>query len=304
MTEPGSGSSTGTLFGGFETRTVEVGEVALRARVGGSGPPLLLLHGYPQTSAMWHRVAPRLAEEFTVVAADLRGYGGSSRPAAGPDSAAYAKRAMAADQVALMERLGFAEFAVAGHDRGARVTHRMCRDHPERITSAAVLDIVPTLFVFDRVDRSLASEYYHWFFLSQPPDLPERLIGGDPEYYLRRCLASWSRVPDAFSEEAVAEYLEFFRDPATIAATCADYRAAAGIDLEHDRDDPSQLHCPLLVLWGGEGFVGTTYDPLAVWREAAADPTLVEGRAVPGGHFVPEEAPAECAAALRQFFGR
>jgi haloacetate dehalogenase len=291
------------LFDGFETFTVDVGEVALRVRLGGSGPPLLLLHGYPQTSAMWHRVAPELAEEFTVVAPDLRGYGGSSRPAAGPDSAAYAKRAMAADQVALMDHLGFAGFVVAGHDRGARVAHRMCRDHPERVTRAAVLDIAPTLFVFDRVDRALASAYYHWFFLSQPPALPERLIGGDPEYYLRRCLESWGRVPDAFADEAVQEYLAYFRDPASIAATCADYRAAAGIDLEHDRADPSRVGCPLLVLWGREGFVGTAYDPLAIWREAVSDPALVEGRALPGGHFVPEEAPAETIAALRAFFG-
>ncbi len=292
------------MFEGFETHTVEVGEVALRVRVGGSGPPLLLLHGYPQTSAMWHRVAPRLADEFTVVAPDLRGYGGSSRPAAGADSAAYAKRVMAADQIALMERLGFAEFAVAGHDRGARVAHRMCRDHPERVSRAAVLDIVPTLVVFDRVDRAVAIAYYHWFFLSQPPDLPERLIGGDPEYYLRRCLASWSRLPGAFAEEAVAEYLQSFRDAASIAATCADYRAAAGIDLEHDRDDPSLVRCPLLVLWGRDGFVGTLYDPLAIWREAAADPALVEGQALPGGHFLAEEAPAETVAALSGFFGR
>jgi haloacetate dehalogenase len=304
MTDRGSGPSAGSLFDGFEARTVDLGEVTLRVRIGGSGPALLLLHGYPQTSAMWHRVAPRLAEEFTVVAADLRGYGGSSRPAAGPDSAAYAKRAMADEQVALMERLGFAEFAAAGHDRGARVVHRMCRDHPHRVTRAAVLAIVPTLFVFDRVDRALATAYYHWFFLSQPPDLPERLIGGDPEYYLRRCLAMWSRVPDAFAAEAVAEYLACFRDPASIAATCADYRAGAGIDLAHDRDDPSRVRCPLLVLWGADGFVGTTYDVLAIWRAASADPTLVEGRALPGGHFVPEEAPQETVAALRAFFAR
>jgi haloacetate dehalogenase len=291
-----------TLLAGFEEHDVEVGDVTIHAAVAGSGPPLLLLHGYPQTHAMWHAVAPRLAEDFTVVAADLRGYGGSSRPPGGADHAGYAKRAMAADQVALMERLGHETFAVAGHDRGARVTHRMCRDHPERVTRAAVLDIVPTTFVFDNTDLALAKAYYHWFFLSQPPELPERLIAGDPEYYLRRCLEGWSRRPGAFTEEAFAEYLRYFADPATIAATCEDYRAAISIDLEHDRADDARIRCPLLVLWGGTGVVGTLYDVLAVWREHASDPALVTGRPMDCGHFMPEEEPEETYRALREFF--
>lgn len=290
-----------SFFPGFASHDVDVGEVTVHAAVGGSGPPLLLLHGYPQTHVMWHVLAPRLAADFTVVAADLRGYGSSSRPPGLRDHAGYGKRAMAADQVALMERLGHREFAVAGHDRGARVVHRMCRDHPHRVTRAAVLDIVPTLFVYDRVDRGLADAYYHWFFLSQTPELPERLIGGDPEYYLRRCLSSWSRRPGAFAEDAVAEYVRHFADPATIAATCEDYRAGASIDLEHDRVDPAPVRCPLLVLWGGEGFVGRHYDPLGVWREYVADPALVRGEALPCGHFLPEEAPEETYRALRAF---
>ena len=287
---------------GFATRDVDVGEVTVHAAVGGSGPPLLLLHGYPQTHLMWRATAPALAEEFTVVAADLRGYGRSSRPPAGDDHAGYSKRAMAADQVALMARLGHDRFAVAGHDRGARVAHRMCRDHPERVTRAAVLDIVPTRHVFEHVDRDLATAYYHWFFLSQPADLPERLIGADPGFYLRRCLASWSRHDGAFDDEAVAEYERCFADPATIAATCEDYRAGASIDLEHDRADGASVRSPLLVLWGADGFVGQRYDVLEIWRAHVADPGLVSGGPVPGGHFVPEEAPDETLAALREFF--
>ncbi|MBA3907597.1 MAG: alpha/beta hydrolase [Pseudonocardiales bacterium] len=290
------------LFAGFASHDVDVDGVGVHAVVGGSGPPLLLLHGYPQTHVMWHALAPWLAAEFTVVAADLRGYGNSARPAAGSDHAGYSKRAMAADQVGLMERLGHREFGVAGHDRGARVAHRMCRDHPSRITRAAVLDVVPTRFVYEQVDRALAEAYYHWFFLSQPPELPERLIGGDPEYFLRCCLSSWSRRDGAFCDEAVAEYVRHFCDPATITATCEDYRAGASIDLEHDRADPAPVRCPLLVLWGGEGFVGQHYDPLAVWRELAADPALVGGAALACGHFLPEEAPEETYRALREFF--
>jgi haloacetate dehalogenase len=287
---------------GFTARDVEVGDgVTIRAAVGGSGPPVLLLHGYPQTHLMWHAVAPALAEDHTVVAADLRGYGASSRPPGGPDHAGYAKRAMAADQVALMERLGFDRFAVAGHDRGARVTHRMCRDHPDRVTRAAVIDIVPTLFVYDHVDRALAEAYSHWFLLSQPDDLPERYLGADPGFHLRRCLRAWSRVEGAFDEDVVAEYVRAFSDPAVIHATCEDYRAGASIDLEHDRDDLSRVACPLLVLWGAEGFVGVHYDVLAIWREAAAEPGLVSGYALPGGHFGPEEAPEATLAALRGF---
>ena len=283
----------------FRFRAVDVDGVEIRAGVAGSGPPVLLLHGYPQTQVMWHAVAPLLASGHTVVTADLRGYGDSAKPAAGADHAGYAKRAMAADQVGLMDRLGFDRFAVVGHDRGARVAHRLCLDHPERVAAAALLDVVPTRYALATVDRSMAEAYFHWFFMAQPADLPERLIGGDPEFWLRSCLERWSGPGAQFDERAVAEYLRFFGDPAAIRATCEDYRAAATVDQEHDVVSAGELiRCPLLVLWGAHGFVGRQYDVLRVWRRYASD---VRGSAVDGGHFVPEERPAETAAALRDF---
>lgn len=283
----------------FERRTVDVDGVGIHAAIGGSGPPLLLLHGYPQTHVMWHRVAPALSREFTVVAADLRGYGDSAQPAAGADHAGYAKRAMAGDQVGLMSRLGFERFAVAGHDRGARVTHRMCLDHPETVTAAAVLDIVPTRVVYETADQTVAAAYYHWFFLIQPYDLPERLIGADPEFDLRRKLEQWSRGPEPFAPEAVNEYLRWFTAPGAVHASCEDYRAGATVDLEHDRRDAgARVRCPLLVLWGGRGFVGTYYDVLDIWRARADD---VRGEPLDCGHFLPEEAPEATTAALRAF---
>lgn len=291
-----------TMLDGFTARTVRVNGTGIHAAVGGAGPPLLLLHGYPQNHAMWHRVAPRLAERFTVVAADLRGYGDSDKPPGGEDHAGYGKRAMAADQVALMTELGFERFAVAGHDRGARVTHRLCLDHPDAVTAAAVLDIAPTRHMYGTVDRAFAETYYHWFFLSQPADLPERLIGADPGYYLRRKLAQWSRVPGAFDETVVADYERCFADPAAVHASCEDYRAAASIDLEHDERDAAAgvlVRCPLLVLWGAMGFVGRNYPVLDVWRRYATD---VRGTGLDCGHFLPEEAPEATTAALRAFF--
>ncbi|MDT3399089.1 alpha/beta hydrolase [Streptomyces sp. B1866] len=290
-----------TLFEGFETHDVDVDGVAVHAVTGGEGPPVLLLHGYPQTHAMWHRVAPALARRHTVVAADLRGYGDSGRPADEPGHAAYAKRAMAADLVGLMRRLGFDRFAVAGHDRGARVTHRMCLDHPERVTRAAVLDILPTRHMFATTDRALAQGYYHWFFLAQPDGLPERLIGGDPEYYLRTKLGRWSAEGASFDPRAVEEYVRCFRDPASVHATCEDYRAAGTVDLEHDEADAAagrRVDCPLLVLWGTRGFVASRYDVAAVWRDYAAD---VRGAGLDCGHFLAEEAPEETARALADF---
>ncbi|MFI0358012.1 alpha/beta fold hydrolase [Actinomadura sp. 9N407] len=289
------------MLGGFDIRDVTVDGVAVHALVGGAGPPVLLLHGYPQTHAMWHRVAPALARDHTVVAADLRGYGDSAKPAGGPDHAEYSKRAMAADQVGLMDMLGYERFAVVGHDRGARVAHRMCLDHPERVTRAAMLDIVPTRHIFANVDRDLAHGYYHWFFLAQAPDLPERLIGADPEYYLRRKLAQWSADTASFAPEAVAEYVRCFSDPATIHASCEDYRAAATIDLEHDDADAAagrRVECPVLALWGSRGFVGGHYDVVAVWRDYAAD---VQGTSVDSGHFPAEEAPDATTRALTDF---
>jgi len=288
------------MFEGFERKRIEGAGAEINLVQGGSGPPLLLLHGYPQTHAMWHKIAPRLAERFTVVATDLRGYGDSSKPQSDETHTPYSKRATAQDQVDVMAKLGFERFSVAGHDRGGRVTHRMALDHPKRIERAAVLDIAPTHKVFAATDKALATAYYHWFFLIQPYDLPERLIGNDPEYYLNFSMSRFGRNADAFSPEAKAEYIRCFSDPATIHASCEDYRAAASIDLEHDETDmATKVDCPLLVLWGSNGFVGKAYDVLAVWRERAAD---VRGQALDCGHFLPEERPDETAAALLGFF--
>jgi haloacetate dehalogenase len=290
------------LFPGFIHKRVATSGPEIDLVMAGSGPPLLLLHGYPQTRAMWHAVAPRLAGRFTVVAADLRGYGDSAKPASAPDHAPYSKRASAKDMVEVMQAMGFDRFDVAGHDRGGRVTHRMALDHPERVRRAAVLDIVPTLKVFTTINQTVATAYYHWFFLIQPFDFPERLIGADPEFYLRRKLLGLSGGGfNDFDPEAVAEYIRCFRNPATIHASCEDYRAAASIDLEHDRADLGhKVECPLLVLWGAKGRVAKSYDVLPVWRERASD---VRGAALPSGHFVPEEAPVETADALAAFFG-
>lgn len=289
------------LFREFESRRLRVNDTEIFLRRGGSGPPLLLLHGYPQTHAMWQPVASRLAERFTVVCPDLRGYGDSGKPPSDEDHAPYSKRVMAADQVAVMEVLGFRHFQVVGHDRGARVAHRMALDHPDAVEWLAVLDIVPTRDVFESADQHLATAYYHWFFLIQSHGLPEHMIGLDPEFYLRDKLHRWSRVPDAFNEEAVQEYLRCFRDPATIHATCEDYRAAATIDLAHDRaDEERRVECPLLALWGSEGVVGQMYDVPGVWRRRARD---VTGHALPCGHFVVEEAPDGTLAALERFLG-
>jgi haloacetate dehalogenase len=288
------------MFNGFEQKRIAVSGAEISLRIGGGGPPLLLLHGYPQTGAMWHKIAPRLADDFTVVVADLRGYGDSSKPESDATHAAYAKRAMAQDQVEVMAALGFEKFRVAGHDRGGRVAHRMALDHPSCMERVAVLDIAPTHKVFATVDKAMATAYYHWFFLIQPKNLPEHLIGKDPEHYLRHTLGSWGLGAGAFSDEAVSEYIRCFSDPATIHATCEDYRAAASIDLEHDEADMgTKIACPLLVLWGAKGFVAKAYDVLEVWREGA---TNVRGEALDCGHFLPEERPDETYAALRDFF--
>jgi haloacetate dehalogenase len=287
------------MFPGFKRQRIDTGAATINLVTGGHGPPVLLLHGYPQTHVMWHKLAPRLAERFTVVAADLRGYGDSSKPLGGADHAGYAKRAMAADQVAVMGKLGFERFALVGHDRGARVAHRLALDHAARVSRMAVLDICPTLEMYEATDKTFATAYYHWFFLIQPFDLPERLIGADPAYYLTRKLGHWGRDSTAFTPDAVAEYVRCFSDPAAIHATCEDYRAAAGIDLEHDRVDRHvKLACPVLALWGAQGFVARAFDVLKVWRARAVD---VRGEALPSGHFLPEEAPEETYRALAAF---
>ncbi len=288
------------MFTGFERLEIDCGDAVINLVKGGSGPPLLLMHGYPQTHVMWHKLAPALAERFTVVATDLRGYGDSAKPPGGDDHAGYSKRAMAADQVAVMRALGFERFHVAGHDRGGRVGHRMALDHADAVTKLAVLDIVPTHKLFATTDKALATAYYHWFFLIQPHDFPETLIGNDPDYYLDFVFARWGADADAFSPEAMAEYRRCFSDPAAIHASCEDYRAAASIDLEHDEADLGRrLTCPLLALWGEKGAMHRLYDVLACWREPAQ---AVEGRALACGHYLPEEAPEETVAALSRFF--
>ena len=268
---------------GFRTLDIDVGEVVIRAAVGGSGPPLLLLHGSPETHLMWQAIAPRLARDFSVVAADLRGYGDSSKPQGVPDHANYAFRAMAADQVKVMASLGHERFMVAGHDRGGRVAHRMALDHAERVQRLCVMDIVPTLYFYEHVTQRTASAYFHWFFLIQPAPMPEKMIGADPDlYFLAR---HGPPAPDWVRDE----YRRCWRNPFTIHAICEDYRAGASIDLTHDRADlMRKVQCPTLVLWGEKGLVGQAYDPLAVWREYC---TNVRGRGMPTAHFIPEEAP-------------
>ena len=289
------------FFPGFERRRVATAGAQINLVTGGSGPPLLLLHGYPQTHLMWRKLAPSLAQEFTLVIPDLRGYGDSSKPPAGPDNLNYSKRALAQDQVETMAALGFARFAVAGHDRGARVAHRLARDHGERIDRLALLDIVPTLYRFETIDQKAATSSWHWFFLIQPGGLPERLIGAEPEFFLRHQLAALLRDPAKLEPEAFAEYLRCFRNPETIRATCAEYRAGASIDLVDDRVDRGRrLTTPLLMLWGSRSSQGSGYDVLGVWRDHADN---VSGQAIDSGHFIPEEAPDQAYRALRDFFG-
>jgi haloacetate dehalogenase len=289
------------MLEGFEPRRIETTGTEIFCRIGGAGPPLLLLHGYPQTHVMWHAVAPALAESFTVVLADLRGYGDSGKPESDPAHVAYCKRTSARDMVEVMAALGFDRFALAGHDRGGRVGHRLALDHPDRVTRLALLDIVPTRTIFRATSQAIATGYYHWFFLIQPDGLPEHLIGLDPSYYLRSKLARWSGAGlDAFAPEALADYERCFADPRMIHASCEDYRAGASIDLEHDEVDlDRRIGCPLLVLWGEKGLMHRHFDVLATWRERAVEAI---GQALPVGHFLPEEAPEATGAALRAFF--
>lgn len=285
----------------FDQAAVDVSAGRIHLRHDGAGPPVLLLHGYPQTHVMWHAVAPMLADRYYVVCPDLRGYGDSVKPDADPEHAVYSKRAMGRDMVQVMAALGFETFAVAGHDRGARVAHRMALDHPSKVERMCAMDIAPTYHMLMTADRHFATAYYHWFFLTQPDGLPERMIGADPEWYLREKLKRWSAPGAEFHEEAVAEYVRCFSDPATIHASCEDYRAAAGIDLDHDRADRDanrKISCPLLVLWGARGFVGRAYDVLDVWRDYAG---RVEGTSLDCGHFLPEEDPQGVTRELRRF---
>jgi haloacetate dehalogenase len=294
------------VFEGFQLATIDTGEASLRVRYGGSGPPLLLLHGHPQTHFMWHAVAPRLAEHFAVVAPDLRGYGESSKPATTPDHEPYSKRAMARDMVALMAQLGFDTFGVAGHDRGGRVAYRLALDHPGRIARLAVLDILPTSEHFRRADMQFGLGYWHWFFLAQPFDVPEPIIGSDAEAFFKR---GWPRSEDGvpippayFAAEALDDYVRAYLRPETVHATCEDYRAAATHDYaldEADRASGHRITCPILALWAAGGQLPRWYDVLAVWRDWADD---VTGEPIDSGHYLPEEAPDETFAQLDRFF--
>lgn len=290
------------MFERFDTRDVAVNGTVIRCRVGGSGPALLLLHGHPQSHVMWHRVAPTLAEKFTVVCADLRGYGDSARPGASPHHAAYSKRTMAQDMADLMTSLGHQQFRLAAHDRGARVAHRLLLDHPGRVQRAMLLDIAPTLAMYEQTTQAFAKAYWHWFFLIQPAPLPERLIDADPAAYIRDVMGRRHAGLAAFAPEALQEYLRCIAIPGTATSICEDYRASAGIDLEHDRADREKGHkvlAPLRVLWGAEGAVGRCFPVLDLWRQAA---TEVSGKALGCGHYIAEEQPAQLLEEMAEFF--
>lgn len=287
------------LFPGFRQERIRRGDIEINVRVGGHGAPLLLLHGYPQTHVMWHKIAPRLAERFTVVAADLRGYGDSSKPKGLPDHGNYSKREMALDQIEVMRALGFERFFLAAHDRGARVAHRLALDHSGRVQKLALLDIAPTNAMYEHVSMGLARDYFHWYFLIQPAPFPETLIAPNAEFWLR---VAFRAAQSAVTPEAFAEYLRCFRDPAMIHGTCEDYRAAAAVDLEHHRADETEgrkVGCPLLILWGLNGVVERYFKPLDEWRKSAPD---VRGRGLPAGHFLAEEVPDLVYTELAEFF--
>jgi len=289
------------LFPGFERRRIQVGDIAIQCVSGGQGDPVLLLHGYPQTLSEWALLAPLLAQRHTVVCADLRGYGDSSKPAGLPDHSNYSFRAMAADQVAVMRALGHERFHVVGHDRGGRVAHRMALDWPAQVRSLAVLDLVPTHALYHQTNKKIAQTYWQWYFLPQPAPYPERLIGADPDYYFESCLvAVGGRGLDGFEPSMLAEYRRCWRDPAMIHASCCDYRAGASIDLEHDEADLHiKLACPTLALWGADGLMRTLMDIEGTWRARCAD---LRVGTVPGGHWFPEQAAPQTAQALLSFW--
>jgi haloacetate dehalogenase len=290
-----------SLFPGFVRTRVRTSGATINLAIAGEGPPVLLLHGYPQTHAMWHKVAPQLAREYTVVCADLRGYGDSSKPKGVPGHANYSKRAMALDMAEVMETLGFPKFHLVGHDRGARVAHRLARDHGRRVQTLTVLDISPTLKMYQSTNMQFAKAYYHWFFLIQKAPLPERMLAGQVPWYILRRLGRGPSGVKNFDKRAIAEYVRVFKDPRTIHATCEDYRAAATIDLVHDRKDlRKKLQMPVLALWGKHGVVEALFNCLSDWREVA---TNVRGRALACGHFIPEEKPRELLVELRRFLG-
>lgn len=292
------------MFEGYERKRVKTSGAEIALVRGGEGPPLLLLHGYPQTRAIWHKVAPLLSPHFTLIIPDLRGYGASSKPESDSEHRAYSKRTMALDMVEAMAALGFPRFDLAGHDRGGRVAYRLALDHPERIRRLATLDIVPTLEQFERLNRFSARQAYHWYFLAQPAPFPETLIGRDPDFFLTHTLESWCGTPGAFTPEALAAYCEAFRDPAMIHATCEDYRAGIACDCEYDEQDRKaarKIAAPMLALWGAHGRPNRGMGLLEIWKTWAAD---VIGAPLDCGHFIPEERPDALAAQLNEFFRR
>jgi haloacetate dehalogenase len=291
------------MFEGFTRTEIKTSGARIVTVYGGAGPPVLLMHGNPFTHVSWHRIAPRLAGEFTVVCTDLRGYGDSEKPPGGGDHSGYSFRAMAQDQVEVMAALGFTRFAAAGHDRGARVLHRMCLDHPEAVSRAAILDIIPQHHLLNHVTREFGAFSWHWFFMIQPYDFPERLMSADPDYFVRKKLAKTKQGLSFFDEAALAEYIRCFRNPATVHAMCEDYRATFGVDLEMDEIDVAagrKVACPVLLLWGATGGVGRNHDSMAIWPRYAAD--IRGGKALPCGHYLAEEAPEETYVELRTFF--
>jgi haloacetate dehalogenase len=301
---PPSAAVRKKLFPAFTDRTIAVSGAKIRTLTAGDGPPLLLLHGHPHSHVVWNKVAPALARRFTVVLADLRGYGDSSKPQGGKRHVNYAPRAMAADQIEVMRELGFKRFGVAGHDRGGRVAHRMALDHPQAVEKLAVLDIAPTLTMYNASNKEFATRYFWWFFLIQPFPLPEHLIGLDPEFYLRAHLDHQNKTPGAVTPAALAEYARCYCNTPSIHAACEDYRAAASVGLEQDEADErakKKVTAPVLALWGAKGTVGALYDVLATWRAKAGD---VRGRALDCGHSLPEERPDELVRELTEFFGK
>jgi len=290
-----------SLFPGFIRRRIATSGTEINLVVGGEGPPVLMLHGWPESHRMWHKVAPALAERFTVVCADLRGYGDSGKPPGGPDHAPYAKREMARDMVEVMGALGFDRFRLVSHDRGARVSYRMALDQPERVDRLVLMDIIPTGHYYDTVTAETAKAYFHWFFFLQPSPFPEMMIGPQPDLMIRGFLRAAGPTPGAFDPAIVQSYIDTARHPEAVHAMCEDYRAGYAIDRLHDAADRQagrRITCPTLLLWGSRGLVGRAYDPLAVWGDWCTD---LRGQALECGHFLPEEKPAEVLAALEAF---
>ncbi len=286
---------------GFDVQKARLPKVEINFASAGAGPPILLLHGHPQTHVAWRKVAPSLvAAGYQVIAPDLRGYGDSEKPQSDASHLPYSKRIMAKDQIALMAHLGHTRFFVVGHDRGGRVAHRLALDYPDAVERLILLDIAPTQTMYAQTNQEFATRYFWWFFLIQPNGLPEKMIGADPEYFLRKHIAGQVKIEGSVSEDIIAEYLRSYKDPATLHAICEDYRAAASIDLEHDQaDQDRRVKAPLMALWGAQGVVGELYDVRATWQEKA---TLVSGQSLPCGHAIPEEVPELLSDKILEFF--